>query len=517
MNDGATPGDFNIGIYVRESRDDNEENYATIETQKGLLIDYVKSTGLGNIFDIYMDDNVSGSAFERAGLGRLKNDVENGRINLLLLKDLSRLGRNNAKTLLFLDYLEEKGVRVMTFDGRYDSTKDNETLGIETWINERYVRDISRKIRASLRFKIKKGEYIGRAPYGYKKSIYEKNRLCIDEEKAEIVRMIFLLYSEGNGYSSIAGMLNEKDLKAPGGGLWNCISVRRILCNRVYTGDTVQGVSEKISFKSHKTRRLQQSEWVVTENTHAAIIEKDVFNTVQVLREERNNRSLPAKSNPHVLSGLMVCGRCGSPLYARSREKKQIFYVCGRYYKYGRKSCTSHFIWEKAVLDIISAELIRFLDSEHTLERLKKHVQTGGLPGKDNLGRLQKLEQTLISKKKQQEMLYMDRLEERISSEMFVKMNKVLDERICILRGEIEKMVSEIQNKPDYLNILAKMKQSVRKNGVTYEIARCMVNRITVYDSGDDISDDAAFQPEISGLKEKGLIIVDFKINKVYD
>ena len=132
---------YRIGIYVRESRDDNEENYETIETQRDLLISYVKNNKLGSIEKIYIDDNVSGSVFERKGIESLKADVIDGKINLLLLKDLSRLGRNNAKTLLFLDFLEEEAVRVITFDGRYDSIKDNDTVGIDTWYNERYIRD----------------------------------------------------------------------------------------------------------------------------------------------------------------------------------------------------------------------------------------------------------------------------------------------------------------------------------------------------------------------------------------
>lgn len=129
---------YKIGIYVRESRDDNEENYETIETQRDLLIDFIQKEKLGKLYRVYIDDNVSGSGFVREGLENLKTDVVSGKINLLVVKDLSRLGRNNAKTLLFLDFLEEYGIRVITFDGRYDSIKDNDTVGIETWFNEWY-------------------------------------------------------------------------------------------------------------------------------------------------------------------------------------------------------------------------------------------------------------------------------------------------------------------------------------------------------------------------------------------
>jgi DNA invertase Pin-like site-specific DNA recombinase len=127
---------YRIGIYVRQSRDDNDENLDTIETQKRLLMDFAVKHNLGTIYKTYVDDNVSGASFERFALDELKKDVLACNINLVILKDLSRLGRNNAKTLLFLDFLEEYGVRVITSDGRYDSLKDNDTVGIDTWFNE---------------------------------------------------------------------------------------------------------------------------------------------------------------------------------------------------------------------------------------------------------------------------------------------------------------------------------------------------------------------------------------------
>ena len=273
-----------IGIYVRESRDDNGENYETIETQRDLLIDFVERNSLGSIYAVYVDDNVSGSIFDRQGISRLREDVVSNRINMLLIKDLSRLGRNNAKTLQFLDFLEEYGVRVLSCDGRYDSLRDSEMAGIESWLNERYVRDISRKIRTSLRFKIQRGEYIGNAPFGYRKADGAKNKLIIDDYEADTVRMIYSFYRSGLGYSAIAKKLNERRLPSPGGGKWNRIAVRRILCSRVYTGDTVQGVSEKISFKSKKTRRLPREQWVITRGTHEAIISEEEFSEVQKIR-----------------------------------------------------------------------------------------------------------------------------------------------------------------------------------------------------------------------------------------
>ncbi|MDD4496322.1 MAG: recombinase family protein, partial [Eubacteriales bacterium] len=216
-NEDSFRDSFRIGIYVRESRDEQGENYETIETQRDLLLHFAEEKYKGNVYAIYIDDNVSGSGFDRDGIRQLKHDVQSGSVNLLLLKDLSRLGRNNAQTLLFLDYLEEYGVRVLTFDGRYDSNRDNDTVGIETWVNERYIRDISRKIRTNMHFKIQRGEYLGTAPYGYVKSPNIKNRLCIDEQKAVVVREMFDLYVEGTGCSEIARHLNAKGYAAPSG------------------------------------------------------------------------------------------------------------------------------------------------------------------------------------------------------------------------------------------------------------------------------------------------------------
>ena len=508
MGKAGKDGKYDIGIYVRESRDDNEENYDTIETQRDLLVDYAVRLGLGKIQDIYMDDNVSGSAFDRAGLSKLKEDVEKGRVNLVLLKDLSRLGRNNAKTLLFLDYLEEYGVRILTFDGRYDSLNDNDTVGIETWANERYIKDISRKIRASLKYKISKGDYIGNAPFGYKKSTKEKNRLCPDEESAEIVRLIYRLYRKGYGYSSIARMLNERGCHAPGGGdVWSSIAVKRITGNRVYTGDTVQGVSEKISFKSKKTRRLAAADWIITENTHEAVVSREEFSEVQRLRELRKKGMAPHKDKLHVFRDLLECGLCGSRMYARNKKNGQTFYICSKYYKYGCKACSSHFVYESQMLDAVIAEIKKLAEDSYVVNGFKLLADMDGMFKSNHNERLLKLEQQLKQKLKQQEMLYTDRLEERITQNLFIKMNKQLDERISVLRGEAEIAASNSHAVTDTDTLISGILSELEKSMPTNEMVKCLVKKITVYDPGD---------PGMQNHEElqhgNGMVVIDFKM-----
>jgi len=508
---------YKIGIYARESRDDNEENYETIETQRDLLIDFAQKNRFGEIVKIYMDDNVSGSGFERKGLDELKEDVTAHRIDLLIAKDLSRLGRNNAKTLLFLDFLEEHGVRVITFDGRYDSLKDNDTVGIETWFNERYVRDISRKIRANLRYKIEKGEYIGHAPYGYIKSKEEKNKLCVDENTAPVVREIYGMYLEGYGYAYIAKQLNKRGYLSPSGkAAWNPVAVQRILSSRVYVGDTVQGVSEKISFKSKKTRRLPAVRWVITEHTHEGIVSREQFEEAQKIRREKNKAAGPHKGRLHLLRGLAYCGGCGSGMFARVRKDRPVGYICGRYCKGGKSSCESHHLNERAVADVLTEELDRLLNNERMIdaaeELFAKELQN------DNVkNRLYRLEHQLASRQRQQEALYMDKLEGKISEQLFMRTNRNLEERISQLKEEIEKLKKKSAYFPDAKKIIPQMLEDLKRKGLSRDIVKLLVDRILVFNPGDSgIS-------RLTGLTEEqkkhaeanGAIVIDFKSEKI--
>lgn len=509
---------YKVGIYARESRDEKEENYETIETQRDLLIDFVKRKNLGEICGIYLDDNVSGSAFKRRGIEALNSDIRKGSINLLVVKDLSRLGRNNAQTLLFLDFLEEYGVRVLTHDGRYDSLKDNDTVGIETWFNERYIKDISRKIRTNLRFKIRNGEYLGHAPYGYMKSPEKKNSLVICEEEAEVVREIYGLYLEGLGYSKIAALLNSKGYNSPSykyTGIskgWNGVAVQRILTNRVYVGDTVQGVSEKISFKSKKTRRLPPEEWVITENTHEAIIDRKVFQEVQRFREEKGASSERDKGTLHALKGLVFCGRCGKAMYARKRKDRPMGYICSTYAKEGSSACTSHYLREELVLSQLKAELLNMLKGPEfltALKALKTESMHEGYAGRETL---QQLKRQLHSRQRQQELLYMDRLEGRISGELFEKMNTNLESSIQTIKKKISEYAEKARNYDDLSRITEQILKYVHNSGLTNRLIKLFVSRVTVYEP-EEMQNAMMEKPgqDAAADGDEDIIVIDFR------
>lgn len=505
---------YKVAIYVRESRDDNEQNYETIETQIGLLEDFVKSRNLGSIVKTYIDDNVSGAIFERRGIEELKNDISKGIVNLVVIKDLSRLGRDNAKTLLFLDYLWENGVRLITYDGRFDSLKDNDTVGIDTWYNERYIKDISKKIRASLRFKIQKGEYIGNSPFGYLKSPTEKNRLVVNEEEAKVVKKIYSLYREGWGYSRIAAYLNQKGCPSPSEGTWNPVSVRRILCNRVYIGDTVQGVSERISFKSKKTRRLPEDRWVITENTHEAIIDREEFYEVQKLRREKRTDSGPHKGVIHLFRGIVYCGRCGSVMFARSRRGRPMAYICSGYGKNGKIYCSSHHVKEKVLADIVASDFVKLMDTVEKDLKLKQKLEKLFFnDGFKNEG--EELEKQLSIKLKQQEKLYLDRLEQKISEDLFIRMNKQFEEKIETLRKELEEIKRRSTVSVEAPDIIAVLRSRLKAADFTNEIVKAAVNKIVVFDAGDEypveLWGDLVSEEERERLTEFGGIVMEYK------
>ncbi|MCX8131763.1 MAG: recombinase family protein [Clostridia bacterium] len=501
---------YNIGIYVRESRDDNEENYETIETQRDLLIDYINKNKIGRIYSTYIDDNVSGSAFERRGLEKLKEDVLNRSIDMVVLKDLSRLGRNNAKTLLFLDFLEENGIRVITYDGRYDSYRDNDTVGIDTWYNERYIRDISRKIRASIHYKIQKGEYIGSAPYGYRKSDIHKNRLCIEPFEASVVKEVFEYYKQGHGYAYIAKYLNLKGYLPPSlRGTWNAISVKRILCNAVYTGDTVQGVSEKISFKSKKTRRIPPERWVVTKDTHEAIVSREEFLEIQRIRLEKSSGSSSYKGDIHLFKGLLFCGKCGSAMFARKRKDRYLGYICSTYAKRGSCACSSHHISETFLMQIICDEILALLDDVAVRARLVEKINNIYSNTCKNEDEIRRFELMLSNKQKQQEILYMDKLEGKISEQLFLRMNLNIENRILQIRNDIEKLRKSKVKISDTETIIEEFIDSIKQYKATNEILKLIIFRITVYEKED-------IPEQYRVLKKNdpsGLVEVDFKFS----
>ena len=382
---------------------------------------------------------------------------------------------------------------------------------------ERYIRDISKKIRANLRFKIEQGEYIGNAPYGYVKSINEKNKLVIDARTASVVREIYSLYKKGYGYAAIANMLNEKGYPSPSSKNsdipitpWNQVSVQRILCNRVYIGDTVQGVSEKISFKNKKTRRLPFDKWIITTNTHEPIVTNGDFDEVQKLRAKKRSNQGYNRSTQHLLSNLIYCGKCGKVMYVRVRKDRPVGYICSTYTKNGCDTCSSHYVAEQTIIDVITKELLEMLSNRELIDSFQMNYKNVDDQEQKRIDMVQKHEQQIILKQKQQDTLYSDRLEEKISEQLFIRMNQVIESRINLLKQELQNLKEETKLN-DKMHIIDNFINKIKSQGINKNIIDLMVSRIIVYDSNDNVE---SIGTTINNEElNNGLIVIEYNFN----
>lgn len=288
--------EYRGALYIRLSREDGGRESAGIESQRLLLRNYAKQQGF-SVVEEYVDDGYSGTRYDRPGFRRMLADIEAGRINLVMIKDLSRLGRNYIATGELTEvYFPEHRVRLIAVNDGYDSEERYDDMApFRHVMNEMYARDISRKIRTALRAKAQDGQYIGSfAPYGYRKNAEDKNRLEPDEEAAVWVRRIFYMAAEGRSTKEIAELLNRERVPIPldyrrrkqGRSCgecrpWTPSGLCKILRNPTYLGHTMQGKSEKISLKSKRSLPKPREEWVVVRNTHEPLISEEVFALAQ--------------------------------------------------------------------------------------------------------------------------------------------------------------------------------------------------------------------------------------------
>ena len=286
---------YKAALYMRLSRDDGGRESAGIESQRLLLRDYARTHGF-SVIDEYVDDGYSGTRYDRPAFTRMLSDIEAGRIDLVLTKDLSRLGRNYiASGELTEVYFPEHKVRFIAINDGYDSALGADDMApFRHVMNEMYARDISRKIRTALRAKILDGQYIGSfPPYGYRKCAEDKNRLEPDPVSAAVVKEIFALSAEGKTPSDIAEKLNRSGTPIPLDHrnlqegkpslhrLWRSSGICKILRNRTYLGHTIQGKTEKPSFRSQSSLPKRPTEWVVVENTHPPLVSEALFRAAE--------------------------------------------------------------------------------------------------------------------------------------------------------------------------------------------------------------------------------------------
>ncbi len=398
---------FFVAIYLRLSRDDEDIDGSvksesdSISSQRELVRSYVRDHDDMELFDIYVDDGYSGANFDRPEFRRMMTDIEAGNVNCVIVKDLSRLGRDYIEAgRLIQKTFPAFHVRFIAITDNFDSqTADYNTkslvLPVKNFINDSYCRDISQKVRSSQKMKREQGKFIAPfAMYGYCKSAEDKNKLCPDDYAADIVRKIFAWKLEGMSALAISERLNELGILSPmeykkargekfassfqtnAVAKWSPVAVKRILVNEVYTGVMVQGKYQQVNYKVKKSVVKPQKEWTRVKGTHEAIISREDFDTVQALLAV-DMRAGTGKKRAHIFSGILFCGDCKEPMAHRINRYKgtsKVYFICPTRNK--SQGCTRHSISEdelkEVVFQTLQAHISVFLDVCSQLEHIQK-------------------------------------------------------------------------------------------------------------------------------------------------
>lgn len=376
LKDNVLNKTWNCAVYCRLSKEDLNKGYSeSIQTQEKELTRFVYENNW-HLVDVYIDDGVSGTTFERDDFKRMIDDVENGLINCIITKDLSRLGRDYIEMGRYLEKVfPEYGIRYIALNDGVDTLKgDDDSIPFRNVVNDMYAKDISKKIRFNLISKMKEGLYVGAlAPYGYKKDPNNKNKLIpANDITTQAVKRIFSLYMEGFGKQKIAKILTDEGYPTPAGSkenfnnpnqkikMWNSNAVHRILTNEVYIGTVVQNKRKKVSYKVKKVREVPEEEWIKKTHMHEPIIDEDIFWQVQDIIQGRSELKFRPGHITHLFSGKARCGDCGSYMgyfYDKDRKEPCWKLICGAFRKYGSKACTMHSIPEDKLKQIILDDL----------------------------------------------------------------------------------------------------------------------------------------------------------------
>ena len=504
--------DFNVGIYIRLSQEDKDKKYESdsesVINQKELLRNYVKNNNF-NLVKEYVDDGFSGTDFERPGFKSLLEDINNKKINCVIVKDLSRLGRDHVMTGYYIEtFFPENNIRFISILESFDSFKNQASNDSSTFIiacNDYYSKQNSIKIRNVLNEKRKSGKFVGSLPcYGYMRDPEDKGHLIPNPETAPIVKKIFKWRADGIGPTEIANRLNKAHVVTPSGykktnyssrlidrDNWNISTVKKILINRIYTGDLVQHTQTKVNYKSKKKITLDEKLWIVVENTHEPLVDKDTFDYVNNLRK-RNTRNYEIKTDreKRLLEGKLFCKECGNRLTVLYRKKQDYWSVnCNRYSRDPvRGRCYSHFYpynyLEEQVLEQINKSVSKLM-KELDLKQLNDEVVKSVYKETNNIDKVIKsleIEKEKITKRITT--LYNDRCDGVISTETYKELAKESEIKLKEINNLIDNeniKKYKIKNKanvlPDYTK---KIKKLLDLNKPKKELIDTLIDKIVI-------------------------------------
>ncbi len=450
----------NIAVmYLRLSKEDGEKTESnSISNQREIINSYVKRNQITMVKE-YVDDGYSGATFDRPNFKEMMKDAYDKKFDTIIVKDLSRFGRDYIEAGKYIQRIfPENGIRFISVNDNYDSKSAdmNDThliLPIKNFINDSYCRDISNKVKSSQKIKREKGDFISAfAPYGYKKSDENKNKLVVDEQAAPNIKNIFDMKLLGYSSKAIADELNHLGVLTPRkykesqgfkcngfqnikGGNWTAKAVNRIIENEVYIGNTLQGKSITLNYKNKKQIEKEKEEWIRVEDTHEAIISKEIFAIANTMLKRDLNNSR-GKDKIDIFTGMLFCKECGSSLIRRTvkyKEREEVFYICSKYNK--EKSCSRHSIKEKTLIKAVSKIMKSYIEFNEKLYSkaqridINKNLKDNQIP---ILKREKAMTEELLSS------LYLDLKEDVISKEEYQLFRKNYTEKLTKLDESIE-------------------------------------------------------------------------------
>ena len=465
----SNPMDYHAALYIRLSKEDeNEGPSESVNNQQSLLNEFVQQHRL-SVYDTYIDDGWSGTNFDRPNFQRMIADIENRKVNMVITKDLSRLGRDYILTGHYMErYFPEHRVRYISLldgiDTGVDSTA-NDITPFRAIMNDMYAKDISKKISSVKHDKQRKGLFIGGKPvYGYKMHPTEKNRIVIDEDAAPMVQRIFAMALDGMSCRQIAVQLNAEGVPTPATyaglsvanpgpytGLWSSERVSDMLQNETYIGNMVQGRSRKINYKSKKCIKQNPQDWIVVAGTHAPIVDHETFDKVRTLIESRKRTR--SRTYDFLLKGLIFCHECGYPLAVINRKtasgEDRLIFLCRTYQRFTKAGvCTSHTIKEetvtRAVVEKVREVCGAYLQADRLLPQAQKAVAKA-VAEADNEKEINSLKAKIDSLTAHLDKVYMDKLSGILDEADFQRIYT----KVKADRAALEQRLSQL-DRPDY-------------------------------------------------------------------
>ena len=498
-----------VWLYYRLSRDEDEE-LNSLNNQRKIIYNFAVSNDHEVVGESF-DDNVSGMHFNREGIDKIYEVVEAGKIEAIIVKDLSRLGHHRTQTALFIDYLREHDVRVLSATENIDTFNENDDLiiGFKGLVNDFYARDGSRRVRTGYRQKQKEG-IVTIPPFGYFKDKNTK-KVVIIEEAAETVRLIFSAYVGGSGMKAIARTLNEQRRKTPAlmqmellnkrlpntqdgilkKYLWDATMVARILRDESYIGTLICHKSERN--KINKTFRFTDPEEQFRhENYLPMIVTREIWEQAQALLTERKEKNVRAGTNWGILryGGLLRCKDCGRTFIGKRIKLKsgeRVAYVCDTYHRYGKEHCSSHMVDEETLDRLIGAEILRTKKMyEENWSRMEWLVEKWTPKASTASAKISKLQEHILLLEEEVEVILMERIRDKANAERYDRMIAKREEQIA----EAKKQIEDLQNISEMLRSRqAKLKRDIsliddilREGKMSEAHLRMLVEKILVHE-----------------------------------